>query len=206
MFINLNASYSSVYVAKVMQPLGFKPDKVIACQEEGSKEILIWGFNEIKDHVLGNFTSVHIDLKKEKFLFSGAISVVHKTYDDLHFWHWSEDTEKSHVFKIYGYHPDDFKKEFFHLTTYKYNLTDRDDVFIKDVRKRQEDVDAIFKTLRGEKGKFDKKNVDDIDAREYFIKVLGLVKIWAEQDKKTVDDKSYKFIEEKMMCKKIRNR
>ena len=180
-----NISNSSEFKNKV---LGLaNPDFKIVCYNYKTKEINWLGFNEIKDEILGEFTTVHQIIDN---VVSPFDAIVYR--DQPEFISWNDFTYDS--IGWYAFNENKMSDKDFSMISEIYLLENKDDAFVEDIKLRVAKSRALLE------GK-DLNALDDIDIREYFINVLGIVKKVREQENKILNDKTYKKIEDKYLCK-----
>ena len=180
-----NISNSSEFKNKV---LGLaNPDFKIVCYNYKTKEINWLGFNEIKDEILGEFTTVHQIIDN---VVSPFDAIVYR--DQPEFISWNDFTYDS--IGWYAFNEKKMSDKDFSMISEIYLLENKDDAFVEDIKLR------VAKSRDVLEGK-DFNALDDIDIREYFINVLGIVKKVREQESKILNDKTYKKIEDKYLCK-----
>ena len=178
-----NISNSSEFRNKV---LGLaNPDFKIVCYNYKTEEINWLGFNQIKDEILGEFTTVHQIIDN---VVSPFDAIVYR--DQPEFISWNDFTYDS--IGWYAFNENKMSDKDFSMISEIYLLENEDDAFVEDIKLRVAKSRALLE------GK-DLNALDDIDIREYFINVLGIVKKIREQENKILNDKTYKKIEDKYL-------
>tara|TARA_B110000027_G_C15993357_1_gene244150 strand:+ start:75 stop:722 length:648 start_codon:yes stop_codon:yes gene_type:complete len=172
-------------------------DNLLVCVSEETFEISYWGYGKIKDEILGDFTMITpfgvredkdgnpvkdpftkstITLLNNNFLPSIS-SWVQLSYDNINL------SIKS--ISNYGYRNDFKLGDYFVMLETIYEFNSSDENFLNEASKKLKEARLNFpKNLA---------TVDDIDAREYFIRnVLVMTKLAGQKEFEMNLDKSYK--------------
>ena len=193
LFISLtysNISYSTEFKNKVFGLT--TPDQIIHCIHSKTEKKNTWGFNNIDDEIIGKFTLVYRFSGKR---WTTVEAIIFRDKPGAMSWNNLVSSSTGWSIGWFALSETNIKeKKMFKMISEIYFLDDRDNEFKIDSKQRVSKLREFLSTKKP-------SEVDDIDTREYLIRVLGLVKKIREQEAKMLKDKSYKKTKEEYFCK-----
>tara|TARA_A100001011_G_C14224745_1_gene806091 strand:+ start:160 stop:813 length:654 start_codon:yes stop_codon:yes gene_type:complete len=197
-----NISFALTYKAKA---LGLNPDKLLICNHDETFETSAWEFTDIKDEILGDFILVKplgvvFDKNKQRvknLSTRGTLTVLNKNLlPDATKWvqlFYDNETLAIKSIAMFGYLNETVSDNGFKLITIVYEFKSSDKDFLdktqQTIKKARE---AFPKDIRG---------ADDIDAREFFMNILGITKIALQKEYEMDYDMTYKRNRSEYLCR-----
>ena len=180
------------------------PDKQLVCDHDETSEISAWNFTDIKDEILGDWVMVRplgvIKDKNNKTVndskIRGTITVVNKRLlPEATQWvqiFYNNKTLSIKSIALFGYINKNVSDEGFKLIKYVYKLKNSDRQFIKNVKEEIQKARLDFPK--------DITKADDIDARNFFIRVLAITKMVGQKEYDMAYDKTYNSKRSEYLC------